>query len=110
MLAEHRGELGTQGIAVGDAVLVAGKAYIGAELGLADLLGELAEGAVIADADENIGGPRREDRVRHEIRMFVAGEPRRLAVHKIIRGMRMHDGEPGLVECRFEKLPETGFL
>src|SRR5581483_3343626 len=44
MLRKHRGELGTQRLAVGDAVLVAGKARIGAELGLADLLTKLAEG------------------------------------------------------------------
>jgi hypothetical protein len=57
VLAEHGGEFGTQRIAVGDAVLVARKALVGTEFGLADLLAELAEGAVIADADEDVGGP-----------------------------------------------------
>ena len=39
MLAEHGGELRAQRLAVGDAVLVAGKARIAAEFGFADLLG-----------------------------------------------------------------------
>src|SRR6516164_10800070 len=78
MLREHRGEFRTQRLAIGDAVLVAGKARITAEFFLADFLGELAEGAVIADADEDVVGLGREDRVRHEIRMLVAGEARRL--------------------------------
>ena len=42
--------------------------------------------------------------------MLVAGELRRLAVHEIIRRMRMHDGKAGLVQRGFEKLPEAGFL
>ena len=37
--------------------------------------------------------------------MLVAGELRRLAVHEIIRGMRMHDRKAGLVQRGFEKLP-----
>ena len=110
VLAEHGGEFGAQRVAVGDAVLVAGKARIGAEFGLADFLGELAEGAVIADADEDVVGPGREDRVGHEIGMLVAGQARRLAVHEIIRGVRMHDGEAGLVQRGFEKLAEAGAL
>ena len=40
MLAEDGGKLGSQGIVVGDAVLVAGKARVGAEIGLADLLAQ----------------------------------------------------------------------
>ena len=36
VLAEHGGEFGAQRLAVGDAVLVAGKTRIGAEFGLAD--------------------------------------------------------------------------
>ena len=110
VLAEHGGEFGAQRIAVGDAVLVAGKARIGAEFGLADLLRQLAEGAVIADADEDIVGPGREDRVGHQVGMLVAGQARRLAVHEIIRRMRMHDGEAGFVQRGFEKLPDAGFL
>ena len=42
--------------------------------------------------------------------MLVAGEARRLAVHEIIRRMRMHDGEAGFIQCGFEKLAEAGFL
>ena len=38
VLAEHGGKLGAQRLAVGDAVLVAGKTRIAAEFGLADLL------------------------------------------------------------------------
>ena len=104
VLAEHGGEFGTQRVAVGDAVLVAGKARIGAEFGLADLLGELAEGAVIADADEDVVGLGREDRIGHEVGMLVAGQRRRLAMHEIIRGVRMHDGETGLVQRGFQEL------
>ena len=52
-------------------LLVARKARIGAEFGFADLLGQLPEGPVIADADEDIGGPRREDRIRHKIGMLL---------------------------------------
>src|SRR3982075_2548561 len=54
VLTEHRGEFGAQRVAVGDAVLVARKTRIGAEFGFADFLAELAEGAVIADADEDV--------------------------------------------------------
>src|SRR5450631_216772 len=93
MLAEHRRELLAQRVAVGDAVLVARKTGIRAESGLADLLAELAEGAVIAYADEDVVGARREDRIRHEVRMLVAGQRWRLAMHEIIRGMRVHDGK-----------------
>ena len=110
MLAEHRRELLAQRVAVGDAVLVARKAWIGAEFGLADLLGELAEGAVIADADEDVVGAGRKDRIRHEVRMLVAGQRRRLAVHEIIRGVRMHDGEAGLVQRGFQELAKAGSL
>ena len=42
--------------------------------------------------------------------MLVAGEARRLAVHEIIRGVRMHDGEPGFVERGLQELAEPGFL
>src|ERR1700687_4040488 len=42
--------------------------------------------------------------------MLVTGELRRLAVHEIIRGMRMHDGKAGLVQRGLEKLPDAGFL
>ena len=42
--------------------------------------------------------------------MLVAGELRRLAMHEIVRGVRMHDGEAGFVQRGFEKLPEAGFL
>src|SRR5436190_5958379 len=80
VLTEHRGELGAQRLAVGDAVLVARKTHVAAELSFADLLAELAEGAVIADADKDIGGAGRENRVGHEVRMLVAGELRRLAM------------------------------
>ncbi len=85
VLTEHRGELGAQRLAVGDSVLVARKTNVAAELRFADLLAELAEGAVIADADKNIGGAGRENRVGREVGMLVAGELRRLAVHEIVR-------------------------
>ena len=75
--------------------------------GLPISLRQLAEGAVIADADEDVVGPGREDRVRHQIGMLVAGQRRRLAVHEIIRGMRMHDGEAGLVQRGLQKLAAT---
>ncbi len=110
MLAEYGGKLFAQRIAIGDAILVAGKARIGAELGLADFLGELAEGAVIADADEDVVGAGRKDRVRNEIGMLVAGEARRLAVHEVIGGMRMHDRKAGFVQRGLEKLSEAGSL
>ena len=42
--------------------------------------------------------------------MLVAGQPRRLAMHEIIRGVRMHDRKAGFVQRRFEKLPETRTL
>src|SRR6266481_8771343 len=74
VLAEYRGELGAQRLAVGDAVLVARKTNVAAELRFADLLAELAEGAVIADADKDIGGAGRKNRVGHEVGMLVAGE------------------------------------
>jgi hypothetical protein len=54
VLAENRGKLGAQRIAVGDAVLVARKARIGAEFGFTDFLRQLAEGAIIADADKDV--------------------------------------------------------
>ena len=38
--------------------------------------------------------------------MLVAGERRRLAVHEVIRGVRMHDREAGLVQRRFDELAE----
>src|SRR3979409_1617416 len=110
MLAEHRGELSAQRVAVGDAVLVARKARIAAEFGLADLLAELSKSAVMAATDKNVVGPGRENRVGHEVGMLVAGELRRLAVHEIIRGVRMHDRKAGLVQRGLEKLPEAGFL
>src|SRR5437899_980827 len=84
--------------ALGDPVLVARKTNVAAEFRFADLLAELAEGAVIADADKNIGGAGRENRIWHEVGMLVAGELRRLAVHEVIRGVRMHDGEAGFIQ------------
>src|SRR5271167_1064576 len=110
MLAENGGELLAQRLTIGNAVLVAGKARIGAEFWFADLLGQLAEGAVIADADEDVVGLGRKDRVRHEVGMLVAGKARRLAMHEIIRGVRMHDGEAGLVQRGLQKLPEPRAL
>src|SRR5262249_1796160 len=108
--AEHRREFGTPRIAVVDAILVGGQTGIGAEFGLADLLAEFPKGPVIADADEDVVGPRREDRIRHQIRMLVAGELRRAAVHEIVRRMRMHDRKTGLVQRGFEELPEPRTL
>src|SRR5258708_23644240 len=49
VLTEHGGQLLAQRLAVGDAILVARKARTGAEFSLTDLLGELAERAVLAD-------------------------------------------------------------
>ena len=42
MLAEDGGQFLTQRLAIGDAVLVTGKARVGAEFRLADFLGEAA--------------------------------------------------------------------
>src|SRR5258705_12475418 len=81
VLTEHGGKLGTQRLAVGDAVLVARKTKVAAKFGFADLLAELAEGAVIADADKNIGGGGREKRGGAESWVRVGGEVRRLALH-----------------------------
>jgi hypothetical protein len=42
--------------------------------------------------------------------VLVAGELRRLAMHEIVRGVGMHDGEAGFVQRGFEELPDAGFL
>src|SRR6185369_16406798 len=60
VLAEDGGKFGAQRVAVGDTILVARKARVAAEFGLADLLAEFAKGAVVADANENIVRSRRE--------------------------------------------------
>src|SRR5690348_9408041 len=86
VLAEYGGEFVTQRIAIGNAILVASETLIGGEFRLADLLAELAERAVIADADKDVVGAGGKDRIGYEVRVLVAGELRRLAVHEIIRG------------------------
>ena len=93
MLFEYRGKLGSQRLSVGDPILVARKTGIAGQFGFADLLTELAEGAVVADADEDVVGAGRKDRVGGQVGMLVAGELWRLAMHEIVRGMRVHDGE-----------------
>src|SRR5260370_21466568 len=81
VLTEHGGKLGTQRLAVGDAVLVARKTNVAAEFGSADLLAELAEGAVVADADKNIGGGGWEKRVGDGSWVFFSCELRRVCIH-----------------------------
>ena len=56
------GEFLAERLAVGDAILVAGKARIGAEFRFADFFCEFSESAVIADADEDVAGAGRKDR------------------------------------------------
>ena len=85
VLAEDGGKFGAQRVAVGDTILVARKARVAAEFGLADLLAEFAKGAIVADANENIVRSRREDCIRHEIGMLVSGQRRRLAVHADVK-------------------------
>src|SRR5215213_303347 len=102
MPAEYGAELGPQRVAVGDAVLVARKTNIGAQFRLADFACQFAESPVIADADEDVVGSGREGCVRNEIWMLVACQAWRLAVHEIIRCMRMHDGEAGFIQRGFE--------
>jgi len=36
--------------------------------------------------------------------MLVAGQARRLAMHEIVRGVRMHDGKAGLIQRRLKEL------
>src|SRR5579871_2396163 len=57
VLGKYRGEFRAQRFPIGDAVLVAGKARIATKLFLSDLFRKLAEGAVIADTDEDVVGP-----------------------------------------------------
>lgn len=91
-----------------DTVAIAREARIGAEFGLAELLHQLAEGAVIAHPHEDVAVARRKHRIRNEVRMFVAGERRRFAMEEIVCGVRMHDRETGFIECGLEELTLAG--
>src|SRR5262249_50039703 len=102
--------LGPQLLSIGDAILVARKALVGAELRLADLLAEFAERAVVADADEDQAVAGLERFVRCKAWMRVALRYRRLAGEEIVRRMRMHHRKAGFEQRRFEKLSEAGLL
>src|SRR5258708_36459141 len=80
VLTEHRFEFGAKCLAIGYPILVAREARIGAEFRLADLLAQLAEGAVIADAGEDVAVAGRKDRIRHEIRVLLSRELRRISM------------------------------
>ena len=107
--------IGTSTRAVAHAVLVAGEARVGRQLGPAGDLAELGELAVVADRQDHVvlvavgGGRDLEHLVRHDVLVRVAGAAGHLAAHQVVgaevgqhrhlRVQQRHVDRAGLRRC-----------